>query len=267
METGSDNGLIRLEGVRKSFGPAVVLDGVDLSIRRGETTAVIGQSGCGKSVMLKHVVGLLRPDAGRVYFNGARVDVLSERRLVPIRRNIGYLFQMNALFDSLSTGENVAFPLREHTGKSDDEIARIVETKLAMVGLSGVQPKRPAELSGGMRKRVALARAIAQDPAVILYDEPTTGLDPVTADVINELILKLKRELGVTSIVVTHDMRSAYKVADRIVMLHGGKIIIDATPDGIRASTDPRVRRFISGRAEEEDLRALGIEDSKGPQL
>lgn len=259
MSTEVKNGLIRLESVSKSFGSLLVLDSVDLSIEKGHTTVVIGRSGCGKSVMLKHITCLLRPDTGQVFFDGRRIDQFSERQLVPIRRKVGFLFQMNALFDSLTAGQNVAFPLQEHTTLSKEEIERIVATKLGLVGLSGVQAKKPAELSGGMRKRVALARAIALDPSVILYDEPTTGLDPVTADVINELILKLQRELGVTSIVVTHDMNSAYKVGDRIVMLYQGKIIADGSPDEIRSSPDKRVQRFITGQADERDLLALGL--------
>jgi phospholipid/cholesterol/gamma-HCH transport system ATP-binding protein len=203
------------------------------------------------------MMGLLRPDRGAVYVFGKRIDPLGERALVPIRRRFGFLFQMGALFDSMSVGENVAFAVREHTDKSDRQIEQIVASKLAMVGLDGIQEKRPAELSGGQRKRVALARAIALDPDVILYDEPTTGLDPVRADVINELILKLKHELGVTSVVVTHDMTSAFKVADRMLMLYDGQFIFDGTAAEIRASTDERIVRFIRGQAGAEDLEAL----------
>ena len=182
---------------------------------------------------------------------------MTERELVPIRKRFGFLFQQGALFDSMSAGENIGFPIHEHTTKSKSEIKRIVSRKLRMVGLDGIEDKRPAELSGGQRKRVALARAIALEPEVILYDEPTTGLDPVRADVINELILKLARELTVTSLVVTHDMTSAFKVGDRIVMLYEGSIIADGTPDEIRASTDARVQRFIQGNADPDDLAAL----------
>ncbi|UCG32191.1 MAG: ABC transporter ATP-binding protein, partial [Phycisphaerales bacterium] len=231
--------------------------GVDIALREGQTTVIIGESGAGKSVILKHITCLLRPDAGQVFYRGKRIDTGSEKELVEIRRQFGFLFQMGALFDSMTAGENVAFPLVEHTNRTKEQIARIVADKLRMVGLDGIQHKRPAELSGGQRKRVALARAIALDPDVVLYDEPTTGLDPVRADVINELILKLARELTITSVVVTHDMTSAYKVADRIIMLHDGLIIADGSPDTIRSSTDDRVRRFIEGHADPKDLAAL----------
>lgn len=246
--------LIELRNVHKRFGRLVVLDGVNLSIEAGKTLVVLGASGTGKSVLLKHIVGLLRPDSGEVWFDGQEIDALPERQLMRIRQRFGFLFQMGALFDSLNVEDNVAFPLQEHTRKSAAEIAKIVERRLEMVGLPGIGKKMPSELSGGQRKRVALARAIALDPQVILYDEPTTGLDPVRSDVINELIMKLKRELGVTSIVVTHDMNSAFKVADRIVMLHEGKLIVDGTPEAIRQSDNPRVRGFVRGEAEPEPV-------------
>jgi phospholipid/cholesterol/gamma-HCH transport system ATP-binding protein len=251
------NGLIELRELHKRFGTLRVLAGVDLTLEKGKTTVVIGESGTGKSVLLKHIVVLLRPDAGEVRFRGDRIDVLREPELVPYRRRFGFLFQMGALFDSLTVGENVGFPLREHTDKSPREIEEIVADKLKMVGLEGLQHKRPAQISGGQKKRVALARAIALDPEVVLYDEPTTGLDPVRADVINELIRKLQRELGVTGVVVTHDMTSAYKVGDRIVMLDHGKIIADGPPEFYKTTDDPRIRRFVDGRASPEDLAAL----------
>lgn len=253
----SDGAIIELLGVRKRFGRQIVLDGVCLKLRAGETNVIIGQSGAGKSVVLKHVVGLLKPDDGQVLFKSQRIDDLPERSLAKLRRHFGFLFQLSALFDSLTVGANVAFPLTQQTKKSKAEIEQAVAQKLRMVGLDGVQAKMPSELSGGQKKRVALARAIALDPTVILYDEPTTGLDPVRADVINELILKLKRELHVTSIVVTHDMASAFKVADRIIMLHEGKFIFDGSGDEIRHCDDDRVRRFIEGRATDEQLRSL----------
>ena len=249
--------VIELRGLYKNFGPLKVLCGVDLALGQGQTTVVIGESGAGKSVILKHITALLRPDAGEVFYRGRRIDTLGEKALVEVRRHFGFLFQGGALFDSMSAGQNVGFPLREHSDRTPRQIERTVGEKLRMVGLDGIQNKRPAELSGGQRKRVALARAIALDPEVILYDEPTTGLDPVRADVINELILKLARELSVTSLVVTHDMTSAYKVADRIVMLYAGKIIADGRPDQIRASADERVQRFITGHADPKDLAAL----------
>ena len=249
--------VIELRNVSKRFGALEVLRNVDLSLHAGQTTVVIGESGTGKSVLLKHIIGLLKPDRGEVWFKGQRVDHCSERERNKSRVKFGFLFQGGALFDSMTAGQNVGFPLREHTRKSRAEIDRIVAEKLHRVGLDGIQAKKPAELSGGQRKRVALARAIALDPEVILYDEPTTGLDPPRADGINELILKLKRELNVTGVVVTHDMTSAYKVGDRLVMLHEGGFIADGTPDAIRASTDSRVRRFIEGRAGDDELRDL----------
>ena len=251
--------IIALQQVCKSFGPLRVLEEVSLALQQGKTTVVIGESGTGKSVLLKHIVGILRPDKGRVFFHGKRIDQQSEQALVPIRRRMGFLFQTGALFDSMTVAENIAFPLAEHTDKSPAEMDAVVAEKLHMVGLDGLQDRRPGQLSGGQKKRVALARAISLDPEVVLYDEPTTGLDPVRADVINELILKLARELHVTSIVVTHDMTSAYKVADRIVMLHKGKIIADDAPDWFKTCDDPEVRRFVDGQANSEDLEALDL--------
>ncbi len=198
-------------------------------------------------MLLNHIVRLIKPDSGEVYFRGRRLDSLSERELATIRPRFGYLFQQSALFDSMTVGQNVAFPLCEHTQKKLEETDRIVSQKLSMVGLDGIQNKWPAELSGGQKKRVALARAIALDPEMILYDEPTTGLDPPRADEINELIIKLKRELSVTSVVVTHDMASARKIADRIVMLFRGKFIFDGTPESIENAQDPRVSNFVRG--------------------
>lgn len=255
------NIIVELRGVEKRFGPLHVLRGVDLQLERGKTTVVIGESGTGKSVLLKTMLGLIRPDAGMVFVEGQRIDDMRERDLVDIRRSFGYLFQMGALFDSLTVADNIGFPLAEHTKLTSDEIKKIVSEKLVMVGLDGIQHKRPAELSGGQRKRVALARAIALNPKIVLYDEPTTGLDPIRSDSINDLIIKLKNELAITSVVVTHDMTSAFKVADRILMLHQGKFIVDGTPDEIRNSTDLHVRRFITGDAD------AGLEDSPAQEL
>jgi phospholipid/cholesterol/gamma-HCH transport system ATP-binding protein len=259
-----DGAIIELRGVSKRFGSLQVLDGIDLALSRGQTTVVIGESGTGKSVLLKHIVLLLRPDSGEVYFHGERVDDRSEAGLVPVRRRFGFLFQLSALFDSMTVAENIAFPLTEHGEYSEEEIARTVAEKLHLVGLDGLQSRRPGELSGGQKKRVALARAIALNPEVVLYDEPTTGLDPVRADVINELILRLKRNLDVTGVVVTHDMTSAYKVADRIVMLQGGKVIADGPPQWFKTCNDPRVRRFVDGRATPEDLSVLDVQSDSG---
>ncbi|MDD5459327.1 MAG: ABC transporter ATP-binding protein [Phycisphaerae bacterium] len=251
-------GVIVLKNIRKQFGEKVVLDGISLNIEKGKTTVVIGPSGCGKTVLIKHLIVLLRPDEGEVYFDGQRIDHLSEDKLRGIRTRYGFLFQGGALFDSMDVSENILFPIRHHMGKIDPGKAhRIVQNKLAMVGLEGYQGYPPVSLSGGQKKRVALARAIALNPRVVLYDEPTTGLDPIRSDVINELILKLQRELNVTSIVVTHDMTSAYKIADRIIMLHNGHIIADGSTDHIRSHPNQIVQQFIHGQADEADLAVL----------
>ena len=249
--------LVELKNVSKAFDRLVVLNQLSMNIEEGVSLVVIGASGTGKSVLLKHIVGLLKPDEGEVYFDGKRIDNLNERQLVPVRQQFGFLFQMGALFDSLTVADNVGFPLREHTEKSPEEIADIVQEKLKLVGLPDVGTKMPVQLSGGQRKRVALARAIALGPRVLLYDEPTTGLDPIRSDVINELILKLQRSLKVTSITVTHDMQSAFKIADRIVMLEEGKIVFDGTPKQVQEADNPVVRRFVNGDASEEELRAI----------
>lgn len=241
--------LIEFKDVHKRFGQLVVLEGIDLRIDPAESVVIIGASGSGKSVMLKHIVGLLRPEKGEVYFDGQRVDTMSEHELMAIRRRCGFLFQMGALFDSLTVGDNVAFPIIEHTHKSAEEVARIVAHRLAMIGLPGIEKKMPAELSGGQRKRVALARAIALEPEIVLFDEPTTGLDPVTTAVIDEVILDLLDRLPSTAITITHDMISAFRIADRIGMLHDGKIIALAAPEEFRRLDDPRVRQFIDGRS------------------
>ncbi|HEX4797369.1 MAG TPA: ABC transporter ATP-binding protein [Humisphaera sp.] len=249
--------LIELRKVSKRFGRLVVFDNVDLSVAEGQSLVLVGASGTGKSVLLKHIVGLLRPDSGEVWFDGKRIDQLSERELVPIRTQFGFLFQMGALFDSMTVEENVAFPLVEHTTKTREEIDRLVDQKLGMVGLPETRKKLPAQLSGGQRKRVALARAIAMDPRVVLYDEPTTGLDPIRSDVINELILKLKKEMKITSVIVTHDMHSAFKVGDRIIMLRDGKFIFDGTPEQMQKSENSMVSHFVRGEADAEDLASL----------
>ena len=249
--------LIELRHIYKRFGWLEVLIDVNLQIEKGKCLVILGASGSGKSVMLKHIVGLLKPDRGEVWFSGQRIDILSERELMKVRERFGFLFQQGALFDSDNVATNVGFPLTEHTDKKPEEIAEIVNHKLRMVGLPDIGRKMPAELSGGQRKRVALARAIALDPEVILYDEPTTGLDPIRANVINELIVKLQNQLHVTSVVVTHDMNSALRVADRLVMLYEGKLIFDGTPDDIRNTKNNVVKRFVLGEASEEELQTL----------
>ena len=255
--THQPSNIVSLQGLRKSFGPLTVLDGIELAFERGKTTVVLGPSGTGKSVMLKHIMGLLRPDAGEVWFDGQRIDTADESDLVAVRKRMGFLFQMGALFDSMTVGQNVAFPLAEHTDLSPSQREDKAEMLLRHVGLPGIQPKMPGELSGGQRKRVALARAVALEPDLVLYDEPTTGLDPIRADVINELIVALRDHTGVTGIVVTHDMASANKVGDRFVLLHEGKVYLDADPDAFRGSDDPRVQRFVRGEADEQDLAAI----------
>lgn len=260
-QPSNQNGVIVIKNLTKRFGSNIVLDDVSLSIEKGKTTVVIGPSGCGKTVLIKHLIVLLRPNAGEVYFKGRRIDNMSEDDLGRIRTQYGFLFQGGALFDSLTVSENILFPVRQHYKVTDvsgaDELVRL---KLAMVGLDGYQNYYPANLSGGQKKRVALARAIALNPEVILYDEPTTGLDPIRADVINELILKLKRDLSVTSVVVTHDMTSVYKIADRIIMLHQGKIIADGDAEHIRNHPNQVVQQFIKGQVGTEDLSALRAE-------
>lgn len=239
--------IVRFVGVHKSFGRQHVLKGVDLEFESGKTTVVLGPSGVGKSVILKHIVGLIRPDQGEVWFRDKRVDRMSQKELDGIRQQIGFLFQMAALFDSMTVEENVAFPLIEHTQFTRRERAERVSRALEVVGLDGLQHKMPAELSGGQKKRVGLARAIMLHPALMLYDEPTTGLDPVRSDGINELILQLRRELGVSGIVVTHDLASARKVADQLVMIYDGRIIAKGAFSEIARAEDPRVRHFLAG--------------------
>lgn len=259
-----DEGVIVIKNVVKKFDSELVLDNVSLSIEEGKTTAIIGLSGCGKTVLLKHMIALVRPSSGEVYFKGQRIDNMGQRELAGIRREYGFCFQMGALFDSMTVYENIIFPIQQHREIADWEaIEGLVRDKLAMVGMDGYQEHMPGSLSGGQRKRVALARAIALDPNVILYDEPTTGLDPIRADVINELILKLQNELDVTSVVVTHDMKSAYKIADRIVMLHGGKIIADGDAEYIRNHPHSVVQQFIHGKVGEADLAALRLGGTK----
>jgi phospholipid/cholesterol/gamma-HCH transport system ATP-binding protein len=239
--------MIRIEGLKKAFGSTEVLRGVDLEIRDGETIVIIGNSGGGKSVLMKHLCGLLKPDAGKVVVDEVDIVPLSEKELTPIRKKFGVLFQGAALFDSMTVFDNVAFPLREEHKFSEEEIGQRVERALAIVDLAKASDKKPAELSGGMRKRAGLARACVAEPKYILYDEPTTGLDPIMADNINELVLRLHDQLKATSVAVTHDMVSAYKIADRIAMLHEGRIYTVGTPQEIQNTTDPIVQRFIKG--------------------
>ena len=262
-ENGGSETVIEIKNLTKRFGKKLVLDNISLSIEKGKTTAVIGPSGCGKTVLIKHFIVLQRPSEGQVYFQDRRVDNLSERELNDVRTHFGYLFQEGALFDSMTVAENIMFPIRQHRKIRDwREVEEVVKMKLAMVGLDGFQNYFPAKLSGGQRKRAALARAVALNPEVILYDEPTTGLDPIRSDIINELILKFERELGVTTVVVTHDMKSAYKVGDRIIMLHNGRIIADGDADHVRNHPHPVVQQFINGQVGEDDLAVLRMTGS-----
>ncbi len=241
--------MIELRGLHKAFGDNVVLDGLDLTVEEGESMVVIGGSGTGKSVLLKHIIGLMRPDSGEVTVDGQDLSGLRGRDLVRFQRKFGMLFQGAALFDSMNVRDNVAFGLEEHTRKNPSEIDVVVGEKLGMVGLGDIGHLWPSELSGGMKKRVALARAIAMEPRILLYDEPTTGLDPIRADAINDLIVDLRERLHITSVAITHDMVSAYKIADRLAMLYQGKIIQVGTPDEIRGTDNPVVRQFITGSA------------------
>ncbi|HDL04816.1 MAG TPA: ABC transporter ATP-binding protein [candidate division Zixibacteria bacterium] len=242
--------LIKFDNVFKNFGEKEVLRGVSMGVAKNESVVVIGQSGCGKSVLLKHINGLIKPDSGAVYVENNNIGTMKFKELNTVRQNIGMLFQSAALLDSLTVGENVGLALKEGMHLPEKERREIVAEKLALVGLSGTESRFPSELSGGMKKRVGLARAIATNPAILLYDEPTTGLDPITADRINDLIINLHEKLHVTSITVTHDMTSAYKVGERIIMLYDGKAEYEGTPDETRNSSNPIVKQFIYGQAE-----------------
>src|SRR6266446_913108 len=239
--------MIEVRGLTKSFGEHEVLDDVSFRIEKGESVVIIGRSGGGKSVLLKHLIGLLQPDAGAVLIEGENIVPMSERELLRVRRKFGMLFQSAALFDSMSVAENVAFAFRRERSMPESKVARKVAEMLEMVDLPDTQEKKPSELSGGMRKRVGLARAIIYEPQIVLYDEPTTGLDPIVSDSIDKLMLRVRDRLDVTSVVVTHDMRSARRVGQRIMMLHDKKIHATGTPDEIFNSKDPIVRRFIEG--------------------
>ncbi|HYA03579.1 MAG TPA: ABC transporter ATP-binding protein [Syntrophobacteria bacterium] len=241
---------IRVVDVHKTLGGKVVLGGINLDIERGKTTVIIGRSGGGKSVLLKHVIGLMKPDSGHVLVDGIEITRLTDRELNEVRKKFGMLFQGGALFDSMTVGENVAFPLIEHTKKPEQEIREIVREKLHQVGLKGIEHMMPAELSGGMKKRVALARAVALDPDIVLFDEPTTGLDPVTADAIDDLILSTHERTKATLVVISHDIAGTFKVAHKVAMIYEGNIILEGTPDDFRHSSDLVVRQFIERRAE-----------------
>ncbi|MGC4117863.1 MAG: ABC transporter ATP-binding protein [Myxococcales bacterium] len=238
--------MIDVQGLTKAFGDNAVLRGIDLAVREGSTMVVLGGSGSGKTVLIKHMIGLLRPDSGRVIVDGEDLVPLGDRELDRVRRKFGMVFQAAALFDSMTVFDNVAFPLREHSKAGEKEIARIVHEKLEVVGLTNIDRKFPAELSGGMRKRVGLARAIALDPTIVLYDEPTTGLDPITTDYVDDMILDAQRKLGVTSVVISHDIGSSFQIADEIAYLEAGKIAVCGPPEALRASKHPGLLKFLS---------------------
>lgn len=241
---------IRVVNLYKSFGESQVLRGVDLEVHQGESMVVIGGSGSGKTVLIKCIIGLVQPDEGEIYVDGLEISNLNEKGMNEVRKKFGMLFQWGALFDSMTVWENVGFGLRHQTRLKEGDIRRIASEKLALVGLRNVEDLMPSELSGGMRKRVSLARAIAIEPEILLYDEPTTGIDPIMADAINDLIIEMREKLNVTSIAITHDMKSAYKIGDRIAMLYQGKIIGVGTPEEIKSSSNLVVQQFIEGKSE-----------------
>lgn len=246
--------MIEVSQLKKSFGTQAVLEGVNLSIEKGESVVIVGRSGCGKSVLLKHLIGLLVPDSGEVRVAGQEITQLNERQLIDVRSRFGMLFQGAALFDSMTVAENVGFAFRNHGGQTQAEVKHRVSEALEMVDLPGIEQKRPSELSGGMKKRVALARAIVYQPEIVLYDEPTTGLDPIAADSIDQLLVRVRDRLNVTTVVVTHDMRSARRVGHRILMLHDRRIYATGSPEKFFSSEDPVVRQFVDGVADLKDI-------------
>jgi phospholipid/cholesterol/gamma-HCH transport system ATP-binding protein len=263
QQSTNNSAMIAVHGLEKRIGAQEILRGVDLDVARGETLAIIGRSGGGKSVLLKHLIGLMRPDAGEIWIEGQNIIEMSERQLASIRQKVGILFQGSALFDSMTVAENIAFPLRE-AGERDPKILRKkVSEMLEIMEMPGQEDKMPVNLSGGMKKRVGLARSIVRQPSCILYDEPTSGLDPVVSDSINKLIRRLQERLGVTSIVVTHDMKNAFHVADRVAYLHEGRIYFQGTPDELRQSSDQLIQDFLLGRSDEQlTPKAFGVESS-----
>jgi phospholipid/cholesterol/gamma-HCH transport system ATP-binding protein len=247
----NDSSMIGVRGLAKRLGGQEVLGGVDLTVAKGETLVIIGRSGAGKSVLLKHLIGLMLPDAGEIWIDGENIIGLTERQLAAIRLKVGILFQGGALFDSMTVEENIAFPLEEAGERDAKKIAEKVREMLEVIELEGEEKKMPVNLSGGMKKRVGLARSIIRRPSCVLYDEPTAGLDPVVSDSINRLIRRLQKRFGVTSVVVTHDMKSAFHVADHIAYLHEGRIYFYGTPQELEVSTDPLIQDFMLGRSEE----------------
>ncbi len=242
--------MIKIVNLKKAFGAKKVLDGLDLEIDSGKITVIIGRSGEGKSVLLKHIIGLMKPDDGSIDLDGQDITAISEREFNEVRKRFGMLFQGAALFDSMTVAQNVGFPLKEHTDLHDDDILKVVSDKLRRVGLVGVEDMMPSDLSGGMKKRVGLARAIVMDPEIVLFDEPTTGLDPIMSDSIADLVLDTQRDLKTTYVLITHDIPFTYKIADKIAMLHEGRIIEQGSVEEMKANQNPIVRQFLEGRAE-----------------
>ena len=242
--------MISIKGLRKSFGEKKVLDGLDLEMEKGKISVIIGRSGEGKSVLIKHIIGLMKPDSGEILIDGTNIVGMSERNFFEVLKRFGMLFQGAALFDSMTVGDNVGFPLREHTGMRDADIREIVTEKLRSVGLVGVEDLTPAELSGGMKKRVALARAIVMDPEVVLFDEPTTGLDPIMSDTVGKLMIDTQKAMNTTYVAITHDIPLTYKIADKVAMLHEGRIVAEGTVEEIKRDPNPVLRQFLEGRAE-----------------
>ncbi len=245
--------MIEIRGLHKSFGALKVLKGVDIQIPKGRTTVILGRSGTGKSVLLKHIIGLITPDRGKIWIDGVDITRLGDKALNEMRKKFGMLFQEAALFDSMTVGENVAFPLREHTRLSEENIGKIVAYKLEQVGLPGQEEKMPAELSGGMKRRVGLARALALDPEIVLFDEPTTGLDPPMAEAIEDLIIETQRRLGDTFVVITHNITTAFHIAHKIAMLHEGRVVVEGSPRTFRRSPHPVVQAFMA-RGEKKEV-------------
>jgi phospholipid/cholesterol/gamma-HCH transport system ATP-binding protein len=243
---GTGRPVIEIHDLHKSFGKNAVLRGIDLTVREGSTTVIVGGSGSGKSVLMKHIIGLLRPDSGQVIIEGERFDDLPERDRQRVRAKFGMVFQNAALFDSLSCGENVAFPLRQRTKLKERAIQEVVRKKLDAVGLSQIADRLPSEISGGMRKRVGLARALALDPKIVLYDEPTTGLDPITTGNVDEMVVKAAHQFKVTSVVISHDVGSAFRIADHMAVLYQGRLVADGKPEDVRRSDHPFVKEFFS---------------------